>query len=100
MIKTKKARNDQIYLPEYFPDRIAKSFHPEQDKDILYWDFSGEVCEKVKVQIEFLLNHIVKNIRSREERRNQYLLPLKFLFQYTKETKISDLLELENNDEQ
>lgn len=99
MIKTKKARNNQIYLPEYFTGRIAKSFHLERDKDILYWDFSGEVCETVKVQIEFLLNHIVKNIKNREERRNKYLLPLKFLFQYTEEAKISDLLQMENHHE-
>ncbi|WP_303620519.1 hypothetical protein [Hungatella hathewayi] len=92
MIKTKKTRNAQIYLPEYFTGRIAKSFHLERDKDILYWDFSGEVCETVKVQIEFLLNYIVKNIKNREERRNQYMLPLKFLLQYAEETKISDLL--------
>lgn len=97
MMKTKKARNNQIYLPEFFTDRVAKSFHPERDKDILYWDFSGKVCKKVIVQIEFLLNHIVKNIKNREERRNQYLLPLKFLLQYAKEAKVSDLLQMENH---
>jgi len=63
MMKTKKARNDQIYLQEYFTSRVAKSFHQERDKEILYWDFSGEVCEKVKVQIEFVLNQIVKNVK-------------------------------------
>ncbi len=100
MMKTKKARNNQIYLPEYFTGRVTKSFHSELDRDILYWDFSGEVYETVKVQIEFLLIHIVKNIKNREERRNQYLLPLKFLLQYAEETKISNLLQLENNIEQ
>lgn len=100
MIKTKKARNNQIYLLEYFTGRIAKPFHLERDKDILYWDFSGEVCETVNVQIEFLLNHIVKNIKNREERRNQYLLPLKFLLQYAEETKISDFLRMEKHYEQ
>lgn len=100
MMKIKKARNAQVYLPEYFAGRVAKTFHPERDKDILYWDFSGEICETVKVQIEFLLNQIVKNIKNREERRNQYLLPLKFLLQYAEETKFSELLRMENHHEQ
>lgn len=100
MMKIKKARNDQIYLPEYFTGNVAKSFHSERDKDILYWDFSGEVYETVKVQMEFLLNHIVKNIKNREERRNQYLLPLKFLLQYAEEAKTYDLLQMENHHEQ
>ena len=53
MMKTKKARNAQIYLQEYFTGRVDKSFYPERDKDILYWDFLREVCETVKAQIEF-----------------------------------------------
>lgn len=31
----KNKRNGCIYLPEYFTDRIAKSFHLERDRDIL-----------------------------------------------------------------
>lgn len=42
-----KTRNAQIYLQEYFTGCVARSFHPERDEDILYWDFSAEVCETV-----------------------------------------------------
>lgn len=96
----KNTRNGCIYLPEYFSNRIAKSFHLEHDKDILLWDFSVEISETVKIQIEFLLRHITKNIQNNEERRNRYLLPLKYLFQYVKGAKITDILLMEKIQEQ
>lgn len=100
MIEMKNTRNDCIYLPEYFTGRISKSFHLEHDKDILLWDFSTEICETVKRQIEFLLKHITKNIKNNEERRNRYLLPLKYLFQYAKDAEITDILLMEKIQEQ
>lgn len=91
----KNKRNGCIYLPEYFTGRIAKSFHSERDRDILLWDFSAEISETVKIQIEFLLRHITKNIKNNEERRNRYLLLLKYLFQYVKDVEITDILLME-----
>lgn len=95
MMKKKDTRNNPIYLPDYFTDRMEKSFDLERDKDILLWDFSIDASETVKKQVEWILRHIVKNIKDREERRNQYLFPLKFLFQYIEEAKISDILLME-----
>lgn len=86
----KNTRNGCIYLPEYFSDHIAKFFHLEHDKDILLWNFSLEISETVKIQIEFLLRHITKNIKNNEELRNRYLLSLKYLFQYVKGAKITE----------
>lgn len=91
----KNTRNNQIYLPDYFTDRMAKSFDLERDKAILLWDFSADASETVKKQVEWILGHIVKNIKNSEECRNQYLFPLKFLFQYAEEAKISDILLME-----
>lgn len=96
----KNTRNEPIYLPEYFTGRMAKSFDLEKDKDILFWDFSADVCETVKNQVEWILRHIVKYIKNREERRNQYLLPLKFLFLYAVEAKLLDILRMEMVQEQ
>ena len=95
MMKKKDMRNNQIYLPDYFTGRMAKSFDLEKDKDILLWDFSTDASETVKKQVEWILGHIVKSIKDREERRNQYLLPLKYLFQYT--AKIFDILLMETS---
>lgn len=47
-----------------------------------------------------MLNHIVKNIKNSEECRNQHLLPLKFLFQYAEEAKITDILLIDMVQEQ
>ena len=97
MMKKKDMRNNQIYLPDYFTGRMAKSFDLEKDKDILLWDFSTDASETVKKQVEWILGHIVKSIKDREKRRNQYLLPLKYLFQYTEEAKIFDILLMETS---
>lgn len=59
------------------------------------WDFSAEVSKTVKEQIEFLLKYICKNIKNNEERRNRFLLPLKYLFQYAKGEEIADILLME-----
>ena len=96
-MKKKDMRNIQIYLPDYFTGRMAKSFDLEKDKDILLWDFSTDASETVKKQVEWILGHIVKSIKDREKRRNQYLLPLKYLFQYTEEAKIFDILLMETS---
>lgn len=70
----------EIYLAEYLSGTVSRSFEKEVDQRILYWDFSKALDEKIKMQIELLLNEIVKSIKNREERRNRYLLPLKCLF--------------------
>lgn len=82
-MKKKLPLDQEIYLPEYFRSTVARSFEKESDQRILYWDFSKALDEKLKMQIELLLNEIVKSIKNREERRNRYLLPLKCLFCYT-----------------
>ena len=51
MMKKKDMRNNQIYLPDYFTGRMAKSFDLEKDKDILLWDFSTDASETVKKQV-------------------------------------------------
>ncbi|PXX44288.1 hypothetical protein DFR60_12810 [Hungatella effluvii] len=82
-MKKKLPFNQEIYLPEYFSDTVARAFEKEFEQRILYWDFRNVLDEKVKMQIEILLNEIVKSIKNKEERRNGYLLPLKCLFCYT-----------------
>lgn len=50
----------EIYLPEYFSNTVARTFEKESEQRILYWDFRKTLDEKVKMQIEKLLNKIVK----------------------------------------
>lgn len=95
MMKKKDTRNNQTYLLDYFTGRMAKSFDLERDRDILNWDFLTDASEIIKKQVEWILGHIVKDIKDNEERLNQYLFPLKFLFQYAEEAKISDILLME-----
>ena len=81
-MKEKLPLNQEIYLLKYFSDTVAKTFEKESEQRILYWDFGKALDEKVKVQIEILLNEIVKSIKNKAEKRNGYLLLLKCLFCY------------------
>ncbi len=98
-MKKKIPLNQIIYLPDYFVGNIAQSFQKE-DLEILYWDFGKEVNETVKLQIEQLLNHAVKTIKDKEERRNRYLFPLKYLFCYAENSDLQDILKIEADEEE
>ena len=99
-MKRKFPLNQEIYLPEYFNDTVARLIEKESDQRILYWDFRKVLDEKVKMQIEILLNEIVKSIKNKEERRNGYLLPLKCLFCYTEKNGMRDIMKMESDQEQ
>ena len=92
--------NQEIYLPEYFSDTVTRAFEEESEQRILYWDFSKALDEKVKMQIEILLNEIVKSIKNKAERRNGYLLPLKCLFCYAEKSGMRDIMKMESDQEQ
>ena len=99
-MKKKLPLDQEIYLPEYLSGTVARSFEKESDQRILYWDFSKALDEKLKIQIELLLNEIVKSIKKREERRNRYLLPLKCLFCYAEKSGLKDIMKMEKAQEQ
>ena len=71
-MKRKLPLNQEIYLPEYFSDTVARSFEKESEQRILYWNFRKALDEKIKMQIEILLNEIVKSIKNKAKRRNGY----------------------------
>lgn len=52
------------------------------ESEIPYGDFGRDVAQTVKLQIDLLLNYIVKSVKNKEERRNRYLLSLKYLLCY------------------
>lgn len=56
MMKKKGMRNNQIYLPDYFTGRMAKSFDLEKDKNILLWDFSTDGSETIKKEPAWYAN--------------------------------------------
>lgn len=99
-MKKKLPLDQEIYLPEYFSDTVARTFEKESERRILYWDFRKTLDEKVKMQIEILLNEIVKLIKNREERRNGYVLPLKCLFCYAEKSGMRDIMKMEADQEQ
>lgn len=78
---------------------MAQSFQKESDQRILYWDFDKDLDEKIKMQIEILLNEIVRTIKNREDRRNRYLLPLKCLFCYAEKSGLKDIMKMEQDQE-
>jgi len=47
-MKKKLPLNQEIYLPEYFSDTVARTFEKEFEQRILYWDFSKALDEKSK----------------------------------------------------
>ena len=99
-MKQKKALNQVIYLPEYYAGKFSLLLEKEKTSEILYWDFTKNVSEIVKLQIENLLTFIVKTIKDREERLNNYLLPLKYLLQFAEESRLQDLLKMEISQEE
>ncbi len=99
-MKQKKALNEVIYLPEYYTGKFSQMLQKEKTPEILYWDFTKNVSEIVKLQIENLLTFIVKTIKDREKRLNNYLLPLKYLLQYVEESGLQDLLKMEISQEE
>ena len=99
-MKQKKPINEMIYLPEYYTGKYSQLLQKEKTSEILYWDFTKNVSEIVKLQIENLLTFIVKTIKDREKRLNNYLLPLKYLLQYAEESGLQDLLKMETLQEE
>ena len=99
-MKQEKALNEVIYLPEYFTGQLSQTMQKQKPPEILYWDFTKSVSEIVKLQIEILLTCIVKTIKDREKRLNNYLLPLKYLLQYAEESELRDLLKMEISQEE
>lgn len=71
----------------------------ETDKEILDWKFENEIDETVKAQIELLLNYVVKVVKNEEERQNRYLIPLKCLLCYAKNSGLQDILKMETAQE-
>ena len=65
--------NRKSNLPEYLSGTVARSFEKEVDQRILYWDFSKALDEKLKMQIELLLNEIVKSIKKSRRETKQVL---------------------------
>lgn len=100
IMKQKKALNEEIYLPEYYPGKFPQLLEKEKTQEILYWDFTKNVSETVKLQIESLLTFIVKTIKDKEKRLNNYLLPLKYLMRYTEGSGLQDLLKMELSQEE
>lgn len=84
-----------IYLPKYFTGSVVKLFEKKSNQEVLYWDFGKEVCQTVKQQIEILLKYIVKISKNKEERRDRYLIPLKYLFCYAENTDLQDIMKME-----
>lgn len=71
----------------------------ETDKEILDWKFENEIDEIVKAQIELLLNYVVKVVKNEEERQNRYLIPLRCLLCYAKNSGLQDILKMETAQE-
>ena len=78
---------------------ISQSFQEEVDPESLYWDLRKKADESVNLQIEQLLYYIIKMGRNTEERRNRYLLPLKYLLCYAENSGFQNILRMDTAQE-
>ncbi len=69
------------------------------ESEIPHWDLGRDVAQTVKLQMELLLNYIVKSVKNREERRTRYLLPLKYLVCYAENSGLQDILGMDATQE-
>lgn len=67
----------------------------DAELEILHWDFGRDVAQTVKLQIELLLNYIIRLVKNREERQSRYLLPLKCLLCYAENSRLQDILRMD-----
>ena len=65
------------------------------ESEILHWDFGKDVAQTVKLQVDLLFHYIVKSVKNKEERRNRYLLPLKYLLCYVENSGLQDILKMD-----
>lgn len=51
--------------------------------------------QTVKLQIKLLLSYVDKTVKNKEEKRNRYLLPLKYLFCYAENSGLQDIFKMD-----
>ena len=81
-------------------ERVNGLSSKEAKSEVLSWDWERNVAQTVKLQIELLSNHIVKSVENKEERRNRYLLLLRYLLCYAKSSGLQDILKMEKTQEE
>ena len=81
-----------LYLPNY---EMAKEFYYVRNKEELVFDFSLQASLLLKKQIFQMLEHVLSLPCRRKNRRELYLVPLRRLYLYCVEQKISDLERME-----
>ena len=69
------------------------------ESEIPHWDLGRDVAQTVKPQIDLLLNYIIKSVKNKEESRNRYLLPLKYLLCYVENSGLQDILKMDADQE-
>lgn len=93
----------QVFLL-YFPEEgRARSFYFVQDKEELLFDFSLPAPDLMKRQVYRFLLHVLMDHPfgtegERHDRRERFLLPLRFLYLYACERGIPDLERMEKED--
>lgn len=80
-----------LYHPSY---DIAMSFYYIRDKEELLFDFSIVAPVMMKRQIFRMLNQVLGTNDNWHDRRERFLLPLKWLFEFCCEEKIEDIEQL------
>lgn len=89
--KRLKFAEQQVFLLYHPCYRIAKTFDPDEDQEILLWDFSLQGSKTLKRQIFNILIDTVNRIKDSELRRKQILLPLKKLYLFCIDIGMKDL---------
>lgn len=91
-------QNQKIFL-KYHPDyNVAAKFHQTRNLETILWDFSLSANEVMKRQIFKVLEYALEKIRSLDELRKGYLVPLQFFYRFCVEHNIEDIFLMEQDE--
>jgi len=97
--EVKRIEDDKCFLL-YFPSyEIANSFYYVQDKEELLFDFSICVEGKLKRQIQEMLLYILTSKKNRHDRRERFIIPLRYLYHFCLVEKIEDIEKMTDQQE-
>lgn len=97
--KKAKFAEEKIFLLYYPCYKIAKTFDPNQDKEILLWDFSHQGSKTLKRQIFSILVDTINRTKNENQKRRAILLPLQKLYLFSLKKGIKDLRKMTAGEE-
>lgn len=83
--------NEPIFLLYHPSYELAMTFYYLRNKEELLFDFSVEASALMKRQVVRMLNHVLETNKNWHDRRERFLLPLKWFYDFCCEEGIEDI---------